>query len=136
MSGVAGARRSTAHNPAVAVDLLSPLGSAARGACPRCGSESLFEGAVRFAGQCRTCGLDFTAFNVGDGPAAFLILIVGAILTVAAITVDLSVSPPLWVHLVWAPLGLALTLGGLRLAKALLLAQEYRMRAREGRIAE
>ena len=27
--------------------------------------------------RCRACGLDFAAFNVGDGPAAFLILIVG-----------------------------------------------------------
>ena len=74
-------------------------------------------------------------FNVGDGPAAFLILIVGAILTVLAIVVDLSLSPPWWVHLVWLPTGLALTLGGLRIAKAWLVAQEYAHRAREGRIA-
>ena len=90
---------------------------------------------MRFAHQCRACGLDFASFNVGDGPAAFLILIVGAILTILAIAVDLSVSPPWWVHLVWLPIGLALTLGGLRLAKAWLVAQEYAHRAREGRIA-
>jgi uncharacterized protein (DUF983 family) len=90
---------------------------------------------VSFAAQCRACGLDFASFNVGDGPAAFLILIVGAILTVLAIVVDLSYSPPWWVHLVWLPIGLALTLGGLRLAKAWLVAQEYVHRAREGRIA-
>jgi uncharacterized protein (DUF983 family) len=90
---------------------------------------------VSFAPQCRACGLDFASFNVGDGPAAFLILIVGAILTVLAIVVDLSYSPPWWVHLVWLPIGLILTLGGLRFAKAWLVAQEYRHRAREGRIA-
>jgi len=90
---------------------------------------------VRFAPQCRACGLDFASFNVGDGPAAFLILIVGAILTVLAIAVDLSLSPPWWVHLIWLPVGLALTLGGLRIAKAWLVAQEYAHRAREGRIA-
>ena len=90
---------------------------------------------MRFASKCRACGLDFTSFNVGDGPAAFLILIVGAILTVLAIALDLSVSPPWWVHLVWLPVGLALTLGGLRIAKAWLVAQEYAHRAREGRIA-
>ena len=90
---------------------------------------------MRFASRCRACGLDFDSFNVGDGPAAFLILIVGAILTVLAVVVDLSFSPPWWVHLVWIPVGLALTLGGLRLAKAGLLAQEYVHRAREGRIA-
>ncbi len=90
---------------------------------------------MRFAARCRACGLDFASFNVGDGPAAFLILIVGAILTALAVVVDLSASPPWWVHLVWIPVGLALTLGGLRLAKAGLIAQEYLHRAREGRIA-
>ena len=113
----------------------SPLSVAVSGACPRCGQRTLFAGWVRFADKCRACGLDFGAFNVGDGPAAFLILIVGAILTVLAVVTDLSLSPPWWVHIVWLPVGLALTLGGLRLAKGLLLAQEYRHRAREGRIA-
>jgi len=37
------------------------------------------------------------------------------------------------VHLVWIPVGAALTLGGLRVAKALLLAREYETGAREGR---
>jgi uncharacterized protein (DUF983 family) len=89
---------------------------------------------VRFADTCRGCGLDFASFNVGDGPAAFLILVVGAILTVGAIAVELAFEPPFWVHLMWLPLGLGLTIFGLRFGKALLLAQEYRHRAREGRL--
>ncbi len=88
---------------------------------------------MRFAGKCPSCGLDYTAFNVGDGPAAFLILIVGAILTAGAIAVELAFEPPYWVHLVWLPLGLALTVFGLRFGKGLLLAQEYRHRAGEER---
>jgi uncharacterized protein (DUF983 family) len=95
----------------------------------------LFKGLVSFTPSCRVCGLDFDSFNVGDGPAAFLILIVGAILTVLAVVFDLKVSPPWWAHLIWIPFGLALTLGGLRLAKSWLIAQEYAHRAREGRIA-
>ena len=90
---------------------------------------------MRFAPRCRACGLDFDSFNVGDGPAAFLILIVGAVLTVLAVAVNLSSSPPWWVHLVWIPVGLLLTLGGLRTAKSWLIAQEYVHRASEGRIA-
>lgn len=113
----------------------SPLAAALKGSCPRCGQGRLFKGWATFAPQCRACGLDFASFNVGDGPAAFLILIVGTILTVLAVVVDLSTSPPWWVHLVWIPAGLLLTLSGLRLAKAALLAQEYVHRAREGRIA-
>lgn len=114
----------------------APLASALRGNCPRCHAHTLFAGWATFAGKCRNCGLDFQSFNVGDGPAAFLILIVGAVVTVAALVVDGAFSPPWWVHLIWVPVAAVLTIGGLRLAKAALLAQEYKHRAREGRIAE
>jgi uncharacterized protein (DUF983 family) len=73
---------------------------------------------------------------VGDGPAAFLIFIVGTVTVVGALLVDGAFSPPWWVHLVWIPVAAALTIGGLRLSKAWLLVQEYKHRAREGRIAE
>jgi uncharacterized protein (DUF983 family) len=96
----------------------------------------LFSGLASFAPKCRGCGLDYSSFNVGDGPAAFLILIVGAIVTVGALILDAAAEPPWWVHLIWVPIAAALTIGGLRLAKAWLLAQEYKHRAREGRIAQ
>jgi uncharacterized protein (DUF983 family) len=113
----------------------SPLQVALRGLCPRCGCRALFSGIATFAPKCRACGLDFDSFNVGDGPAAFLILIVGGIVTALAIALELAAEPPFWVHiLLWLPLTLALVVGLLRLAKALLLALEYSHRAREGRI--
>ena len=115
---------------------LSSLHAALGGNCPRCGAHTLFRGWVTFAERCRACGLDFSSFNVGDGPAAFLIFIVGTIVVVAALVVDGAFSPAWWVHLVWIPVAAALTIGGLRVAKGWLLAQEYRHRAREGRIAE
>ena len=114
----------------------TPVAAALAGKCPRCGSPGLFAGWVRFAPKCRGCGLDYDSFNVGDGPAAFLILIVGAIVVIAALVLDAAAEPPWWVHLIWVPVAGALTIGGLRLAKAWLLAQEYKHRAREGRISE
>lgn len=114
-----------------------PLLIALRGLCPRCGSKTLFKSLTAFAPRCRTCGLDFEAFNVGDGPAALLILVIGAVIVGLAITVELKFSPPWWVHvLLWVPLTTAVVIFSLRAAKALLLALEYRHRAREGRIAE
>jgi uncharacterized protein (DUF983 family) len=106
------------------------------GLCPRCGATTLFAGLARFAPTCRSCGLDFAAFNVGDGPAAFLILIVGAIVAVGAILLDQMVSPPWWVHLIWVPIGAGLTIYGLRVGKAALIYQEYKHRAQEGRLSE
>jgi uncharacterized protein (DUF983 family) len=114
-----------------------PLLVALRGLCPRCGAKTLFGSLTGFAPKCRACGLDLDAFNVGDGPAAFLILIIGAAIVGLAIAVDLSFSPPWWVHvLLWLPLTTLAVIFSLRAAKALLLALEYRHRAREGRIAE
>jgi uncharacterized protein (DUF983 family) len=106
-----------------------------RGLCPRCAAPTLFQTFLRFAPRCRACGLDFSAFNVGDGPAAFLTLIVGTIVTILAIALELAADPPVWVHVVlWVPLTLILVVGSLRLAKAALLALEFRNQAREGRI--
>ena len=114
----------------------SPIAAAASGLCPRCGAPGLFGGWVDFAPKCCTCGLDYSSFNVGDGPAAFLILIIGAVLVTAALLVDGAWSPPWWVHLIWIPIGVAMTVYGLRFGKALLLGQEYRHRAREGKAVE
>jgi uncharacterized protein (DUF983 family) len=110
--------------------------AALRGLCPRCGTSGLFAGIVGFSPKCRKCTLDYSQFNVGDGPAAFLIMIVGAIVMIAAITVELKFGPPVWVHLIlWIPLSTILVVGLLRIAKGALLVLEYRNHAREGRLS-
>ena len=123
-------------NPQKQARVPSSLAAGVSGNCPQCGAHTLFRNWVGFSGRCPSCGLDFSSFNVGDGPAAFLILIVGAIVVVGALVLDAAAEPPWWVHLVWVPVAAALTIGGLRLAKGWLLAQEYKHRAREGRIAK
>ena len=113
-----------------------PLIIALRGLCPRCGAATLFKGPVGFAPRCRACGLDFSAFNVGDGPAAFLILVIGGVITGLAIALELAFSPPFWLHiLLWLPLTSAAVVLSLRVTKGLMLALEYRHKAAEGRIA-
>jgi len=110
---------------------------ALKGLCPRCASKTLFAGLTRFADRCPVCDLDFSAFNVGDGPAAFLTLILGAVIVAMAITLELTVAPPFWVHiLLWVPVTSISVIWSLRVAKAALLAAEYRNAAREGRIAK
>jgi uncharacterized protein (DUF983 family) len=66
----------------------APADVALRGLCPRCGAKSLFSGLISFAPTCRACGLDIAGFNVGDGPAAFLIFIVGGLVTGLAIALE------------------------------------------------
>lgn len=121
----------------------APAGAAPRpidcgigGFCPRCGARTLFAGLLRFADRCAACGLDIAAFNVGDGPAALLVLGWGAVVVALAITVEPSLSPPWWLYvLLWVPLTAAGVVWSLRAAKGWLLAVEFRTAAREGRIA-
>jgi uncharacterized protein (DUF983 family) len=114
----------------------TPAAVALRGLCPRCAAKTLYKGLAGFTSKCRACGLDFAGFNVGDGPAAFLILVIGALVTGLAVWLELAAEPPFWVHaLLWIPLTAIAVVGSLRFAKGLLLALEYRNRAREGRIS-
>ncbi|WP_345719632.1 DUF983 domain-containing protein [Qipengyuania qiaonensis] len=92
----------------------------------------MFDGMLAFSERCGICGLGYSRFNVGDGPAALLTLAVGTITVALAIWVELSFVPAWWVHvLIWIPVTFALVLGGLRITKAWLLASEYRNDARE-----
>jgi len=107
------------------------------GRCPRCGEGKLFDGYLNIAARCTRCGLDYASFDAGDGPAVFVVLIVGAIVCAAALYVEFTFSPPYWVHAVlWIPTILVLTFALLRLAKALLLVLQYRHRAGEGKLSE
>jgi uncharacterized protein (DUF983 family) len=111
-----------------------PLACGLHGLCPLCGANTLFAGRIKFADRCRACGLDFSAYNVGDGPAAFLTLILGTIVVIGAVTLELGLSPPFWVHLlIWPPVTFAGVIVSLRIAKGWLLALEYRNVAVEGR---
>ena len=100
------------------------------GLCPQCGARCLFDGLTQFAPRCRACGLDYSGFNVGDGPAAFLTLIIGALVVILAITVELAWHPPFWVHvLLWVPLTAGAVIWGLRAGKSALLAAEFQRKA-------
>ena len=57
------------------------------------------------APRCEVCGLDFAFADSGDGPAVFIMLIVGFIVVGLALFVEFTFEPPLWVHVVlWVPL--------------------------------
>jgi uncharacterized protein (DUF983 family) len=105
--------------------------------CPRCGTGRLFKGYLQTAKGCSNCGLDYAFADSGDGPAAFVILIVGFIVVGSALYTEVNYNPPLWVHfIIWIPLVIALSLVVLRWMKGLLIALQYKNKAVLGRLDE
>jgi uncharacterized protein (DUF983 family) len=81
--------------------------------CPRCGEGHLY----------------LKKNDSADGPAVFLIFILGALLVPMALILDAVVEPPLWVHAVlWGSVALGLTVGSLKPLKSLVIGIQYRHR--------
>lgn len=103
--------------------------------CPRCGRGRLFEGLLTLRPSCETCGLDYAFADSGDGPAFFVMSLVGFMVVLCAMVVEFSYEPPLWLHaLLWIPLTFGLSLAMVRPAKGLLIALQYRHKAEQGRL--
>jgi uncharacterized protein (DUF983 family) len=110
-----------------------PVAVGLAGRCPRCGQGRLFDGILKLAPQCRACGLVYN--DPGDGAAVFVILIGNILLLAAALMVEFTFSPPIWVHiLLWPPISLVYCILALRLIKGVLVALQYRHQAAEGRV--
>lgn len=100
--------------------------------CPRCGKGDLYQTGLMnltLRSKCDSCDLDLGKNDSADGPAVFLIFVLGALLVPAALILDAAVSPPLWVHAVlWGAVALGLTIGSLKPLKSLVIGIQYRHR--------
>jgi len=116
---------------------ISPVRTGFTGRCPRCGRGKLFQGFLTLPGQCDQCGLDYGPFDSGDGPAVFVILIAGALIVAMAFWVEMRFHPPYWLQLtIWIPAILIVSLGLLRPLKGLMIALQYKHKAREHRYTD
>jgi uncharacterized protein (DUF983 family) len=119
------------HSP----DAPSPATVALKGCCPRCGRGRLFSGFLAMAPRCEACGLDYGFIDTGDGPAFFVMSIVGIVVVALALWVEFAYEPPIWLHLVlWFGLTGILSLALVRPLKALMVALQFHNRAEEGRL--
>jgi len=114
---------------------ISPVKAGLGCCCPRCGEGKLYKGFLEFAPACEKCDLDYSEFDSGDGPAVFIILIMGFIVVGLALVVEVRYHPPLWFHaLIWTPVIIGGAIGLLRPAKGLMVAMQFQYKAREGKL--
>lgn len=95
--------------------------------CPRCGNGHLYAGILRLKNQCGECELDLSRADTGDGPAFFVITIMGALIVLLPAILELVSPSPLWLHLaLWVPFIGFGSLWMLRLFKSGLVALQYK----------
>lgn len=102
--------------------------------CPRCRKGDLYKPGLTLTirDTCSDCGLDFKKGDSGDGPAVFLIFILGFLLVPLALVTETVFHPPIWVHGVcWTFLALGMTVGAMRPLKAYIMALQFKHRASE-----
>jgi uncharacterized protein (DUF983 family) len=113
----------------------SPITAGLLGKCPRCGKGHMFQGFLKVRPRCEVCGLDLAFADSGDGPAFFVMSIVGFVVVGLALWVEFTFAPPIWLHLVlWFSLSAILSLGLVRPSKGLLVALQYHHKAEQGRL--
>lgn len=102
-----------------------------KGLCPRCRQHSIFKPgfSLDLVQSCPGCGLDLSRSDSADGPAVFLIFILGFSLVPLALWLDHVWTFPLWAHAVlWTVVALGLTIGALRPLKAYIIALQFKHR--------
>jgi len=113
---------------------VSPLRAGLTCRCPRCRQGRLFNGFLTVAPRCGTCDLDFGSADSGDGPAVFVVLILGVLVVGGALAVEMAFTPPLWLHMVvWLPVATAGALALLRPFKGVLIALQFHHQAGQDR---
>jgi uncharacterized protein (DUF983 family) len=113
---------------------VNPIAAGLACRCPGCGEGPLFGGFLRIHERCEACGLDLRKADSGDGPAVFIILIVGALASFGVLFTEVTFHPPVWVHLVvWMPLAALAALALIRPFKGVMVAMQFHNRASEAR---
>ena len=107
----------------------SVLRAGLRGLCPRCGIGPLFAAYLKIAPSCSHCQADFRAADSGDGPAFFVMFLVGALAVPFAFVLNfgLGLGPVISLGVV-AILAIGFCLMLLPPAKAILFALQWHNR--------
>ena len=106
-----------------------------RGRCPNCHEGRLFEGYLKFAKSCQSCGFDFESQDVADGPAVFVILLASIIVVPLALAFQIKLDPPVLLTLViWLPIIALLCLALLRPLRGLMFALQIANNASQGQL--
>ena len=111
---------------------LSTLSSGIRCRCPRCGKGPVLKGFLTVHDSCPVCGLSYAFADPADGPAFFVMSLVGVLGMAGFMAFEFTAHPPVWVHFaVTLPVLILMCLGSLRPFKGWMIAEQYVHKAAE-----
>ena len=99
--------------------------------CPKCGTGDLYKSRfdLTLKSTCDNCGLDLAKNDSADGPAVFLIFVLGFLIVPLALLADFLFAWPIWLHgLIWTLITLILIVVTLRPIKAYIIALQFKHR--------
>ena len=99
--------------------------------CPQCNKGRLFKSryTLDVVENCPECGLKLGQHDSADGPAVFLIFVLGFLLVPLALFVEVVFEPTLLTHgIIWTIVTLVLTVGLLKPLKSFVIYLQYRYR--------
>lgn len=114
---------------------VSPLKAGLLCRCPNCGQGKLYQAYLKVNERCAHCGYDLKSIDTDDGPAVFIMFVVGFIVIFAALLLEVTVQPPMWVHMaLWLPAVLILSFLLLPPFKGFFIASAYKHGSSEGEL--
>ncbi|MAM34523.1 MAG: hypothetical protein CMH28_05570 [Micavibrio sp.] len=99
--------------------------------CPQCAGSGIFKSkfTLDVKDNCPNCGLKLGQHDSADGPAVFLIFVLGFLLVPLALLVEVYFEPTLMAHaVIWTITTLMLTVGLLKPLKSFVIALQYKYR--------
>ena len=113
-------------------DKFSPFRAGLTAKCPECGKGKLYSGYLKITEECAVCHVKIGEKDTGDGPAVFVMFVMGFLVLGLALVVEVKYAPPLWLHMsIWTPLVLGGSLALLPLFKSVMFAAQYHTKAGE-----
>lgn len=112
----------------------APVTTGLMGRCPACGEGKIFSGFLTFSKKCEACAASFEMEDAGDGPAIFVIFLVGIFIIPMVLAFQFVTDAPTWLTiLIWAPIIIIACLILLRLMRGVMFNLQYKNKAREVR---
>lgn len=92
----------------------------------------MFDGFLKFARGCEACGQSFDSEDAGDGPAVFVILLVGIFIIPLALAFQFATNAPIWLtFMIWGTIVTLACLGLLRVMRGIMFNLQFTHKAKE-----